>query len=413
MKLTDEQKRMLDGQSGELVRQSMELIVEIGKFWDAPELIPVRSVHMSGASVKTARRAGKKYICWAAEQKKEFVTTTTINPASADLAGFDMGITPETMKQQLELTDAYRRMGAVECHTCTPYLIGNLPRKGESVAWGESSAVVFCNSVLGGRTNREGGPSGLASALTGFTPKFGMHLDENRRATVHALVEYPLGDVSDFGCIGYYVARNFPDAIPVYTGFPPQCPTYGLKGIAAALATSGSVSMYHAVGITPEASTLEAATGGKKVETIRIGSQEIEETKRFLNRTNTSSEVDCVFMGCPHFDYEEVRLAAKLLKGRKVHPNVALWLFSSNSVWRNCERSGLTDVLKNAGAAVISDTCPSITIMREIMASRGFKSAATNSSKLAHYIPSSWGLNIHYGSTEEMIEAAITGKWRG
>lgn len=411
MKLTDVQKRMLDGELGEPVRQSMELIVELAKFWEAPELIPVRSVHMPGASAKTARRAGRKYIRWAADEKGEFVTTTTINPAAADLTGIDIGVSPETMKQQLEITDSYRRMGAIECHTCTPYLVGNVPKKGEHVAWGESSAVVFCNSVLGARTNREGGPSALATALTGFTPKYGMHLDENRLATVHAMVEYPLRDVSDFGCAGYYVAKNFPDAIPVYTGFPTQCPTYGLKEVAAALATSGSVSLYHAVGITPEAPTLEAATGGKKIETIRIGAKELEETKHFLNRTNTSGEVDCVYIGCPHLDYEEVRMLVKLLKGRKVHPHVTLWLFAANSVWSNCERSGFAEILREAGAILVSDTCPNITIFSEVIASNGFKSGATDSAKLAHYVPS-WGLNTHYGSTAEVIEAAITGKWR-
>jgi predicted aconitase len=409
--LTDLQKRMLDGELGEPVRQGMELTVQLAKFWDAPDLIPVRSVHMPGASVKTARRAGRKYIRWVADEGGRFVTTTTLNPGAADLTGFDIGITPETMAQQLEITDSYNRMGAIASNTCTPYLVGNVPRIGEDVCWGESSAIVYSNSVLGARTNREGGPSALATALTGFTAGYGMHLQENRIASIHAAVDYPLEDGFHFGCAGYYLAKNFPDALPVYTGFPERCPTFGLKAVAAAMATSGSVSMYHAVGHTPEAPTLKAATGGRKLETVKIGKKEIEETRIFLNRTNESAEVDCVFIGCPHLDYEEIVRLVKLLKGRKVKSDVRLWLFAANSIWNTCERSGLTKVLKDAGAVMVSDTCPNITIFSEVIASRNLRSVALDSAKLAHYLPS-WGLNSHYGTTADCIEAAVTGKWR-
>jgi predicted aconitase len=412
LNLTDQQKRMLDGELGEPVRQSMELNLELAKFWDAPDLIPVQSIHMPGASAKTARRAGRKHIRWAADEGARFVTTTTLNPAAADLTGIDMGVGAETMRQQLEITDSYKRMGAIVCHTCTPYLVGNCPKVGEHAAWGESSAVVYANSVLGARTNREGGPSALAAALTGFTPGYGMHLKENRYATLQVAIDAPLVDVSDYGKAAYYTAKNFPDALPVFTGLPEYCPTYALKEMGAAMASSGSVSMFHAVGLTPEAPTLEAATDGKKIESINIGPRELAETRVFLNRTNDSSDVDCVFIGCPHMDYAEIKLLAGLLKGRKVKPDMRFWLFTSNSIWNLCERSGLTEALKEAGAVLISDTCPNIAIFNEIIKSQNFRSAATDSTKLAHYLPS-WGLNTHYGSTADTVEAALTGKWRG
>ncbi len=410
MELTDKQKRMLEGEYGEPVKQGMELLVELAKFWDAPGLIPIRSVHMPGASAKTARRAGRKHIKWAADNGGEFVTNTSINPAAIDLTGFDIGVSDETVSQQLEITDSYKRMGAINNHSCTPYLLGNVPKVGEHIAWGESSAVVYSNSVLGARTNREGGPSALASALTGYTADYGMHKDENRYATVHINVEAPLEDVSDYGAAAYYTAKNFPDAIPVFTGFPKGCPTYELKEVAAALATSGSVSMYHAVGITPEAPTLEAACGNKKVKTVTVGVKEIAETKAYLNRTNDLKEVDSIFVGCPHLDFEEIKILAKLLKGKKVKEGVRLWLFAANSIWNSCERAGLTEAIKESGAIMISDTCPNITIFNEVIAKKGMKSGATDSSKLAHYLPS-WGLKMHYGTTAEVIESAITGRW--
>ena len=280
MNLTDLQKQMLNGELGEPVRQSMELIVELGKFWDAPALIPVQSVHMPGASAKTARRAGRKHIKLMADEGGKFVTTTTLNPAAADLTGIDMGVGEETMRQQLEITDSYKRMGAVVCHTCTPYLVGNTPKVGEHVAWGESSAVVYANSVLGARTNREGGPSALATALTGFTACYGMHFKENRLATIQAKVEYPLNDVSDFGCAAYYLAKNFPDAVPVFTGLPEYTPTYALKEIAAALAAAGSVSLFHAVGLHPRGSdprSRDRRQKGRDHQDRRQGNRRIQE----------------------------------------------------------------------------------------------------------------------------------------
>jgi len=166
------------------------------------------------------------------------------------------------------------------------------------------------------------------------------------------------------------------------------------------------------VGITPEASTLEAATGGRKIESIKMGQKEKDETLRFLGRTNDSSEVDCVFMGCPHLDFEEITQLIKLLKGRKVKSDVSLWLYAAHNIWNSCERSGLTQALKDSGAVLISGTCCVSTILSEVIASQGFKSAATNSAKVAHYIPSSWGLKTHYGTTADCIESAVTGKWK-
>jgi predicted aconitase len=411
LELSDAQKQMLDGNMGEPVRQGMELTVELAKFWEAPDLIPVRSVHVVGAGVKTARRAGRKYVRWVADEGAQMVTICTLNPSATDQTGIDIGVSQETLQFQREITDSYTRMGAIECHTCTPYLIGNAPRFGEHICWGESSAVLYANSVLGARTNREGAPSALAAALTGFTAGYGMHFKENRLATIHVDINYPLDDISDYACAGYYLAKHYPDSLPVFTGFPARCPTYGLKTACAAMGSSGAVSMFHAVGITPEAPTLEAATGGRKIETITLGPKERDETIAFLNRTNASSEVDCVFIGCPHLDFEEIAQLTALLKGRKVKPGLSLWLFAANSIWNSAERSGLLQPLRDAGAVLISGTCAVSTMLNEIIISKGFTSAATNSAKIAHYLPSSWGLKIHYGTTADNIEAAVTGKW--
>jgi predicted aconitase len=411
MKLTDYQKGLLDGERGESVSGSMLILREIGDFWGAEELIRVRCVHMPGSSTKTARRAGRKYIKSVADEGCKFVTTTTLNPAADDLTGqFDIWVTEDTFKQQKEITESYCRMGAINCHTCTPYLVGNTPRFGDHVAWGESSAIVYANSVLGIRTNREGGPSALAAALTGFTPKYGMHLDENRKPNLHIRVEAVMSDNSDYGCMAYYVAKKYPDFLPVFSGLPQSCSGSDLKEICAALASSGSVSMFHAVGLTPEAPT-EEDIKSMGLETLVIGSREVEEARTFLDRNN-QVEVDCVYIGCPHLGYDEIIQLAGLLCGKKVHPDVELWLFAANSIWLTLERAGITKVLKETGAKLYSDTCPNVTLFHEVINKKSLRSGATNATKLAHYVPN-WGLSTHYGSTKQCIDAAVSGRWEG
>ena len=409
--LTDEQKRLLDGEKGEAVRQSMELIVEVGKVYDAARLLPIRSVHMSGASVKTTKKAGRDYICWVAGEGNRFVTTTTVNPASDALVGFQMGVSPTTRQYQEDISEAYCRMGAFLCHSCTPYQLGNIPKLGEHIAWGESSAIAFSNSVLGARTNREGGPSCLASALTGYTAEYGLHLRENRYATVEVKVECELKDRGDYGALGYHAAELFPDANPLFTGIPHTVPTWGLKQLAAALPTAGSVALFHVEGVTPEARTYDEAAGCRKIEAIRVGRKELDEAMEKLNNSVPGAEIDCAFIGCPHLDFEEIADLVAALRGRKVREGVDLWLFSSQATWSVAERSGMCDVLREAGATLVSDTCPAISIFPEVIKKRGFKSAATDSAKQAHILPV-WGMKTHFGTTVQVLDAAVAGKWR-
>jgi predicted aconitase len=402
---------MLDGGKGEAVRQSMELIVEVGKVYEAERLLPIRSVHMSGASVKTTKKAGRDYICWVAGDGNKFVTTTTVNPASDALVGFQMGVSETTMQYQRDISEAYCKMGAMLCHSCTPYQLGNIPKLGEHIAWGESSAIAFSNSVLGARTNREGGPSCLASALTGYTADYGLHKQENRYATIEVKVECELNDRGEYGAVGYYVGRDFPDSVPLFTGLPQTTPTYGLKQLAASLPTAGSVALFHVEGVTPEARTYVEATGGRKIECIKVGRKEIEEATKHLNEsTPDNSAINCAFVGCPHLDFEEIIQLVKALEGRHVHKDVSLWLFASQATWSIAERSGMCGILEEAGATLISDTCPAISIFPEVIKNRGFTSAATDSAKQAHILPV-WGMKTHFGTTTQVLEAAIAGKW--
>jgi predicted aconitase len=232
----------------------MEILVALGESFGAERLLPVNNVHMAGSSVlvEDIRKQGGK-----------FVTRVTTNPTAVDPSQWrEIGIPESDTTLQVRLTGAYAGMGANTCNTCIPYLVGNMPRFGEHMAWGESSAVVFANSVCGARTNREGGPSALATALTGRTPEYGFHLTENRYGSFLVNVETPMRDMTDYGTLGYFAGKIAGQDTPVFVGLPNNPTLEDLKALSAALAASGAVSMFHAVGVTPEAPTVEAAFGG-------------------------------------------------------------------------------------------------------------------------------------------------------
>jgi len=412
MFLTDEEEKMLRGDQGPEVQRMMEILVTLGDAFDAERLIPVANVHMPGSSVLVTGDAGLHFVEEISRKEVRFRTYTTLNPAAVDLAHWKShGVPDKIAKDQLMLTDAYRRMGAICSHTCTPYLVGNIPRIGENIAWGESSAIVFANSVLGARTNREGGPSALASAITGRTPLYGFHLDENRFAKYRVAVNSALRDITDYGALGYYVGRIVGEQTPAFVGIPSDVTLDQLKMLGAALASSGAVALFHIIGVTPEASTEDIAFGGEPPsEIINFGQEELKGAKESLSKA-TDEIVDVVCIGCPHASINEIRQIAELLSGRKVSSKLELWICSSISVGSLAERMGYANIIERAGGTIIYDTCPVLGPTQEIVKIRGYKCMATNSAKLAHYCVGRCGLLPRYGSIENCIEAAVSGSW--
>ena len=226
MKLTAEEQKMLDGQYGKSVRKSMEILTSLGDIYGAERMIPVKSVHMPGSSIVVAGEAATSFVEQMGENETRFAAFTTLNTGAMDMdRPQELGFSEETIARQERLTGAYRRMGGVPCHTCTPYLIGHCPKFGEHVAWGESSAIAFVNSVIGARTNREGGPAALAAAIAGRVPAYGYHLDENRRGQFLIHVEASLSDIADYGALGYWVGTRVESGVPVFTGIPADVST--------------------------------------------------------------------------------------------------------------------------------------------------------------------------------------------
>ena len=409
MQLTKEEEQMLAGKRGWPVQKSMEILVQLGEIYGAEKMIKVSNVHMPGSSVVVAGEAGTKFVEKMASSGGKFCALTTLNPGAVNFDAWEeTGYSEKTYKLQKRLTDAYSAMGAVPCHTCTPYLIGNCPRRGEHIAWGESSAIAFANSVLGAYTNREGGPSALAAALTGRVPEYGYHLQENRYGHIHVAVTTALHSVDDFGGLGYWVGTIAGSKVPVFTGIE-QIGADEIKGLGAALASSGAVALFHVVGITPEAPTLEAAFGGRKPEQeLEFGANELREAKRRLNKQD-GQPVSLVCIGCPHASITEIAQIAQGLAGKKLKPGVELWITTALPMRALAERCGYAKIIEEAGGRFVIDTCPILSPMAEVAKKKGYSAMATNSAKLAHYAPGQWALPTYYGSLQTCLNAAISG----
>lgn len=410
--LTDEEKRMLEGDHGYPVKKAMQILVALGESFGADRMVEVSSCHLPGASITALGEAGLRFVEEMAERGGKFRVFTTTNPTACDLHLWkSLDIDEAIVDQQIRLNRAYEKLGAVTCSSCTPYFIGNAPRAGETVAWGESSAVAYANSVLGAWTNREGGPSALSASITGRVPAYGMNLKENRFGKIVVHVSTALSGVSDYSTLGYFVGSIAKQDIPVFTGIPPGVTFDELKLLGSALATSGAVPLYHIVGVTPEAPTLQDALGEKKPElTVEYGKNNQKEAEEHLN-TSPSSRADWVYIGCPHCSIVEVGTIAKALEGKKIHRDVEMWICTSDCVKALAEQTGYASTIKKAGARIVCQTCLAHAPSKIMALKKGYSTITTDSAKMAHYAASEVGLSTHYGSTENVIEASITNKW--
>ena len=412
MRLTDDEKGMLNGRDGPAVRKSMEILVALGDIYDAECMIPISSVHMPGASIVATGEAGLHFVEEMAADGRRFSAFTTLNPCAIDRNKWrELSLRDDEVAPQFRLTRAYEKMGAVSCHSCTPYFIGNLPHFGEHIGWGESSAVAYSNSVLGARTNREGGPSALAAAVTGRVPAYGFHLPRNRKGHLLIEVTVPIQGFFDYGNLGYYAGAIAHDRNPVFLGIPPTATADELKILGAALASSGAVALFHAVGVTPEARTLEEAFGGAPPgDKIEVARKELAQVDEKLNTARTSN-VDWIFLGCPHISIQEFAEIAGLLDGKRIKSGVDLWVSSSPATKALSDIMGYSQIIEKAGARIVCETCPVLALTSQISERKGFTCITTNSAKMAHYMPGQFGIMSHYGTLSKCIEAACRGRW--
>ena len=321
-------------------------------------------------------------------------TPHTVVSSCQLIAGVDhrnwriQGVPEEAAKAQAHAEEFFGRRGIQQFATCTPYQVGNVPVRGEHCAWMESSAVVYCNAVLGARTNTEGRESTGAASITGRIPYWGFHIPERRFATHEVEVEFPVDDMMDWGLLGYHVGEMVEEDIPLLTGIRHTPSLIKLKHFGAAAASSGGVEMYHIPGTTPEAPTREAALGGKAPrERFKFGEAERRRAYENLNASARDRDVDFVMLGCPHNSIEQMWLIASLLDGKKMSANTQLWVHTPSAIRQVADRSGYTKIIEDAGGVVMSDTCPAISRFMP----KGTRVTATDSAKQAHYLPALTG----------------------
>ncbi|MGA2934783.1 MAG: aconitase X catalytic domain-containing protein [Methanomicrobiales archaeon] len=389
MELTREEEGILGGGEGETRRRMMELLVGLGKVFGASRLIPVASAQVSGASYKTIGRWG---LAWLESLDAEVTVPTILNPVGMDRERWrEAGIPPGFAENQEKVLEVYRRLGVrLEC-TCTPYEI--LPtRFGEHLAWAESSAVAYANSVIGARTNREGGPGALAAAIIGKTPCYGLHLDRERAPHLIIRVEgFSRGGTrpDHYGALGFIAGKLAGNRIPYFRGIMPVPDE--LKAMGAAMAASGAVALFHVEGVTPEAGRWQPETG--PLESYIITSAEVRDLLKGM-------EVEAVAMGCPHCSAEELAGIARLLRGKRVRK--PLFVFTSR--WVLDRNRPLVDGIEASGARVYADTCMVVSPMME-----GYSSVMVDSGKAYAYVPSLCGAMVRIGTREECVAEATRG----
>ena len=328
-----------------------------------------------------------------------------MDPEKADI----QRVTLESQQISRDVDKFCGKIGVNQCNTCTPYQIGNVPVMGEHCAWMESSAVVYINSVLGARSNVEGAHSTSAAAQVGRIPYWGYHTPEGRRGTHRIDLTIPVESMLEWGLMGYWIGEKIKNEVPVLTGVSTPPNPNKLKHFGAAAASSGGVEMYHIVGITPEARDLDDAFRGNTVkDTLEFGKQELEEAYSWFS-TASDRDVDFVVIGCPHASLEQVRLVSELLDGKRLSPNSDLWVFTPKALKAMADRVGYTEKIERAGAQLMSDSCSALSRVYP----EGVKVAATDSCKQAHYLPAILKFQTWLGSTEQCVNAALTGKWDG
>lgn len=394
MYLTKEEEKILNGEKGEVKERMFRLLVNLGDIYGADKMIPVGSVQVAGVSYKSIGDPGTEFLEDMASKNTKVKVLTYLNPAGMDLENWkEYGFPKDFAKNQLRIMDAFKKMGIVITSTCTPYLAGNLPRFREHIAWSESSAVSFSNSVIGARTNREGGPSALAAAICGVTPNYGLHIWENRQPEIKIKVDAKISFNSDFGALGWYVGKQVKNKIPYFTGLK-DANTDQLKALGAAMAASGAVALYHIEGLTPEADLVQT----NRLETIKVGKNELKET---YEKLNTGKKPDIIIFGCPHASIREISdLADRLYKKKLKKP---VWICTSRMVKEAAERMGYNEIIAKAGGSVVADTCMVVSPIEDM----GYKTTGVNSGKAANYLPGFCKQNVCFANIDDLVEEAL------
>jgi predicted aconitase len=410
LELTPSERAQLEGKEGEARRLAMRVVVEMARICGAARLVGVTGAHVDGGLYHG--RAGLDFAERLAAAGARVAVPTTLNVGSLDRLhpGLYRG-DPATARLARRLMDAYVDMGCRATWTCAPYQLEARPRRGEHIAWAESNAIVFANSVLGARTARYGDFMDICAAITGRVPYAGLHTPSARRARIRFAVERVPRSLFDedvgYAALGLVVGRRAGDEVPVIEGLPPTATEDQLKALGAAAASSGSVGLFHAVGLTPEAPTLEAATGGAPLARVELSARDLLGEIGALTTTE-ATRLDAVSVGTPHFSVTEFERLAGLVGGQRVHPEVEFYASTSRAVLEEVRARGWLERLESAGVRIVVDTCTYVTPII-----RPGAVVMTNSAKWAYYAPANIGARVVFGTLAECVVSGLRGEvWR-
>lgn len=413
MRLTAEEKRMLRGDMGPAVKEALELQVEVGKFFGAKRFVPVSNVHMMG-DIEVMGEAGKAFLERMAGLGARCARPTTTNARCID---FDyvakLGQDADEAEKERKLIGYLRQMDVVTADTCINYQTLYQPHRGEHVAWGDTGTVIYANSVYGARSNFEAGPVALAAGITGRVPEYGFHLDKHRKGSILVNLKAELRDLADWGAVGRIVGSAHQDyfAVPVFSGAKLSPTADQLKHLGAALASYGSMGMFHMVGVTPEAPTLKAAFAGAKPKAVMTITD--RDIRRVYESYGTKGNpLDLVVFSGPQQSLLEMKQLADLVDGRRVKQGSHLFVTTSNGVKSAARELGYLGRLESAGAVVLEGVCFYILQnLSQIRAKRGWVNLVTNSAKLANII-GAHKFNTILRRTSACVDIAVTGEDR-
>jgi predicted aconitase len=390
MYLTREEERTLNGENGWANQTCMKILVRLGELFNAEKLIPITSAHVSGISYKTLGDAPIEYLKALADADGKVKVKTTLNPQSLDPTYLPRKLSNDLEQKQLEILNQFRRMDVVESLTCTPYYLSKV-RPGSHMAWAESSAVVYANSLLGAWTNREGGPSALAAAMIGKTPEYGIHKPENRKPTIQVNLPAELQNETDFGILGIHLGKLLKDKIPVINGLQ-GAPRDNLKQLCAAVATTGMTNMFQTA-LTSE---------NRKIEKLDVEVKDLKHTKEELS-TAADKKPDLVFLGCPHCSVNEMKSIAQAVQGKKVKHGIEFWVCTSCHV--KDKTQDCAKVIERSGGHVLTGVCTVVSWTEKL----GIKTIVTNSAKTAYYAPTLSKAEAILAPARECLKTALEG----
>jgi predicted aconitase len=408
MKLDDEEQDILAGKLGPVPQQALRHQIAVGEFFGARDFVPVTQAHVM-ADTESLGEAGVRWLEGLAatvEGQRRVRIPTITDPRGTDFAkAAFLGQTPAMLGLERRAIAAFIKLGVVMTDTCINYQTIQAPTRNEHVAFGDTGVVIYSNSICGARSNFEGGPSALAAGLTARTPRYGFHLPEQRRATLHIRVEFTPTSLNEWGALGGMIGRIVGNywAVPAVEGIEGAPGSDQLKHFGAAMASFGSVALFHLVGITPEAGRLTDVTRSE-LPRYRVTKVDVDALQKSYHG---DERVDVVVFSAPQLSLFELRDLAELCQGRRF--SVPLLAVTSPQVKPDSDRMGYTTRIEDAGGTVLSGMCFYQSYAREIAEAKGWKRLATNSAKMVNIL-GGYGYQPTLASMEECVDAAVSGR---